>query len=166
MADNYSDASKMLDKMRKLTESCNHRKQLLTEEGGVQIPEKAIAITDDAKFGDKVLTKQKEHFRSAVDSGVEFSRPNAEKPSESPLIYMPDTGNIVFSGIIPSLGNLKWQFVLKNNTGNGCFVWSDELILNKDNLKTLNKLHGYYENWKSEWQNSAEELEQLKNLEK
>jgi hypothetical protein len=166
MLDNYSDASKMLTKMRKLTESCKRQKTLLNEEGGVQIPEKAIAITDDPKFGEKVLTKQKEHFRSAVDSGVEFSRPDDNNPSESPLIYMPSTGNIVFSGTIPSLGNLKWQFVLKNNTGNGCFVWSDELILNKDNLRTLSKLHGYYENWKSEWQNSAEELEQLKNLEK
>ena len=77
---------------------------------------------------------------------------------------MPDTNNIIFSGTIPSLGNLKWQFVLKNNTGNGCFVWADELILNKDNLKTLSKLQGYYENWKAEWQNSANELEQLGNL--
>ena len=50
MLDNYSDASKMLDKMRKLTESCKRQKTLLTEEGGVQIPEKAIAITEDPKF--------------------------------------------------------------------------------------------------------------------
>ena len=93
----------MLDKMRKLTESCKRQKTLLTEEGGVQIPEKAIAITDDPKFGEKVLSKQKEHFRSAVESGVEFSRPDDNNPSESPLIYMPETGNIVFSGTIPSL---------------------------------------------------------------
>ena len=104
---------------------------------GEQMPEKAIAITDDPKFGEKFYwTKQKEHFRSAVDNGVEFSRPDENNPEESPLIYMPDTNNIIFSGTIPSLGNLKWQFVLKNNTGNGCFVWADELILNKDNLKT------------------------------
>ena len=164
MSKNYIDANNILNKMRQLSENVNSNKKLLKEEGGEQMPEKAIAITDDPKFGEKVLTKQKEHFRSAVDNGVEFSRPDENNPDESPLIYMPDTNNIIFSGTIPSLGNLKWQFVLKNNTGNGCFVWADDLILNKDNLKTLSKLQGYYENWKAEWQNSANELEQLGNL--
>lgn len=165
MSKTYSDAKNILNIIRSINESKNTNKRLLTEEGGEQMPEKAIAITDDPKFGEKVLTKQKEHFRSAVDNGVEFSKPNDDNPEESPLIYMPNTGNIIFSGTIPSLGNLKWQFVLKNNTGNGCFIWADELILNKDNLKTLSKLNGYYENWKAEWQNSANELEQLNNLE-
>lgn len=165
MSKTYSDAKNILNIIRSINESKNTNKRLLTEDGGEQMPEKAIAITDDPKFGEKVLTKQKEHFRSAVDNGVEFSKPNDDNPEESPLIYMPNTGNIIFSGTIPSLGNLKWQFVLKNNTGNGCFIWADELILNKDNLKTLSKLNGYYENWKAEWQNSANELEQLNNLE-
>lgn len=165
MSKTYSDAKNILNIIRSINENKNTNKHLLTEEGGEQMPEKAIAITDDPKFGEKVLTKQKEHFRSAVDNGVEFSKPNDDNPEESPLIYMPNTGNIIFSGTIPSLGNLKWQFVLKNNTGNGCFIWADELILNKDNLKTLSKLNGYYENWKAEWQNSANELEQLNNLE-
>ena len=165
MSKTYSDAKNILNIIRNINENKNTNKRLLTEEGGEQMPEKAIAITDDPKFGEKVLTKQKEHFRSAVDNGVEFSKPNDDNPEESPLIYMPNTGNIIFSGTIPSLGNLKWQFVLKNNTGNGCFIWADELILNKDNLKTLSKLNGYYENWKAEWQNSANELEQLNNLE-
>lgn len=165
MSKTYSDAKNILNIIRSINENKNTNRRLLTEEGGEQMPEKAIAITDDPKFGEKVLTKQKEHFRSAVDNGVEFSKPNNDNPEESPLIYMPNTGNIIFSGTIPSLGNLKWQFVLKNNTGNGCFIWADELILNKDNLKTLSKLNGYYENWKAEWQNSANELEQLNNLE-
>ena len=167
MKNTYSETTNILNKMRALQEGISKvsPKKMLKESGGEQEAEKAIAITDDPKFGEKVLSKQKEHFRSAVDNGVEFSKPDDENPSESPLIYMPDTGNIVFSGTIPSLGNLKWQFVLKNNTGNGCFLWADELILNKDNLKTLSKLHGYYENWKAEWQNSANELEQLRNLE-
>ena len=165
MSKNYIDASNILDIIRNLNESKGTTKKLLKEEGGVQKSEKAIAITDDPKFGEKVLSKQKEHFRSAVDNGVKFAASDSENPESSPLIYMPDTDNIVFSGTIPSLGNLKWQFVLENNTGNGCFIWADEMILNKDNLKVLSKLYGYYENWKSEWQNSANELEQLKNVE-
>ena len=112
MSKTYSDAKNILNIIRSINENKNTNKRLLTEEGGEQMPEKAIAITDDPKFGEKVLTKQKEHFRSAVDNGVEFSKPNDDNPEESPLIYMPNTGNIIFSGTIPSLGNLKWQFVL------------------------------------------------------
>lgn len=161
----YSTMSNMLEKIRHLkkqvlTEDIS-KKTLLTEE-----TEKCIAITDDPKFGENVLTKQKEHIRSAVDSGIEFSKTDNENISNNPLIYMPGSNNIIFSGTIPSLSNLKWQFVLKNNTGNGCFIWADELILNKDNIKTLSKLQGYYENWKAEWQNSASELEQLSNSNK
>lgn len=164
----YSTMSNMLDKIRHLKKQVltedTSKKTFLTEE--TEKTEKCIAITDDSKFGDNVLTKQKEHIRSAVDSGIEFSKTDNENISNNPLIYMPGSNNIIFSGTIPSLSNLKWQFVLKNNTGNGCFIWADELILNKDNIKTLSKLQGYYENWKAEWQNSASELEQLSNSNK
>ena len=80
MSKTYSDAKNILNIIRSINESKNTNKRLLTEEGGEQMPEKAIAITDDPKFGEKVLTKQKEHFRSAVDNGVEFSKPNDDNP--------------------------------------------------------------------------------------
>ena len=59
---------------------------------------------------------------------------------------------------------MKWQFVLKNNTGDGCFVWTDGMILNKENLMILNKLQGFQKNWCEQWRQSAKELEQLNNL--
>lgn len=122
---------------------------------------KAIAITDDPRFGQGVLTSQKEQFRSSVESGAQFSEPSEEDVSESPLIYMPETGNLVFGGIIPCLNNMKWQFVLKTNTGNGCFVWADGLILNKENMQILNKLYGFYLNWRDSWNSEAGDLEKM-----
>ena len=80
---------------------------------------------------------------------------------ESPLIFMPEDNNLVFSGTIPSLNNLKWQFKLRTNTGDGCFIWSDGLIINEKNLKTLNKLQGFYENWKNDWQAESGDLERM-----
>lgn len=160
----YSAACDILDKIRGLNENKTNNKKLLNEGAGEQGAGNAIAITDDPKFGDNVLTNQINQFLSSVDSGAQFSKANSENPADSPLIYMPGTGNMVFSGTIPSLNNLKWQFVLKNNTGDGCFMWADGLILNKENLMTLNKLMGFYTNWKNQWQQSAKELEQLEKL--
>ena len=122
---------------------------------------KAIAITDDPRFGQGVLSSQKEQFRSYVESGAQFSEPSDENVADSPLIYMPETGNLVFGGIIPCLNNLKWQFVLKTNTGNGCFVWTDGLILNKENMQILNKLFGFYLNWRDSWNSESADLERI-----
>jgi hypothetical protein len=133
---------------------------LLKEE--TEVNQDAIAITNDPKFGQEVLKNQIDEFKSTVDGGAQFSTENAGSPAESPLIYMPSNGNLVFSGTIPSLNNLKWQFSLKDSDGTGLFIWSEEgLRLNKENLATLNKLHGHYQNWKSQWEQSSGMLETL-----
>jgi hypothetical protein len=135
-----------------------NNKNLLKEETNNQ---NSISITNDAKFGQNVLKNQIEEFRSVVDGGAQFS--NEKNNSESsPLVYIPSTGNLVFSGTIPSLNNLKWQFSLKDSDGTGLFIWVDGLRLNKENIQTLNKLYGHYQNWKSQWEQSAGMLENLK----
>ena len=121
----------------------------------------AIAITDDPRFGEAVLSNQIEQFRSSVESGAQFNKPEQGKVEEAPLIYMPSTGNLVFSGVIPCLNNLKWQFVLKTNTGNGCFIWSDGLILSDENMRILQKLYGFYINWRDSWNTESRDLEML-----
>lgn len=121
----------------------------------------AIAITNDPKFGQEVLKNQIEEFKSTVDGGAQFANENTNNPTESPLVYMPSTGNLVFSGTIPSLNNLKWQFSLKDSDGAGLFIWSEGLRLNKENLQTLNKLHGHYLNWKNQWEQSGSMLDNL-----
>ena len=132
-------------------------KQLIKDD----VQQTAIAITNDPKFGQEVLKNQIDEFRSAVDGGAQFSKENSTNPSESPLVYIPDTGNLVFSGIIPSLNNLKWQFSLKDSDGSGLFIWSEGLRLNKENLQILNKLHGHYLNWKNQWEQSGGMLENI-----
>ena len=148
----------VLEKVRKLQENNNIEKNLLKEE-----TEKieSIAITDEPKFGQNVLTTQIQQFRSSVESGAQFSKVDTNNVSECPLIYIPKTGNLVFSGTIPCLNNMKWQFVLKTSTGNGCFLWADGLILNKDNMQILNKLYGFYLNWREDWQMESADLERM-----
>lgn len=153
----------ILNKIRNIQEDYASKKVLKEEKEDKDKKQGAIAITDEPIFGQNALTSQIEQFRASVESGAQFSNANPEKPSDSPLIYLPDTGNLVFSGVIPCLNNLKWQFVLKTSTGNGCFIWSDGMIVNKDNLQIINKLYGFYENWKNEWNSESADLEKMMN---
>ena len=121
----------------------------------------AIAITNDPKFGQEVLKNQIEEFKSTVDGGAQFASDNASNPTESPLVYIPSSGNLVFSGTIPSLNNLKWQFSLKDSDGTGLFIWVEGLRMTKENIQKLNKLYGHYLNWKTQWEQSGSMLENL-----
>ena len=139
----------------------NSNRLLLEETENEKSNSSSIAITDEPKFGQNALTNQIQQFRSSVESGAQFNKVNPNNVSECPLIYMPETGNLVFSGVIPCLNNLKWQVVLKTSTGNGCFVWADGLILNKDNMQILNKLFGFYQNWREQWNSESADLERM-----
>lgn len=153
----------MLNTIRRINESAERKpqKQLLREED--EKTGKAIAITDDPRFGQNVLTNQIQAFRTSVEGGAQFSKPEDEDVASSPLIYLPKDGNLIFSGVIPCLNNLKFQFVLKTSTGNGCFTWCDGLILTKENMQILNKLYGYYLNWRDSWVMESSDLEALAN---
>ena len=159
--DNLNDIREILGTIRSLQESITScpTKQMLKEEA--ERKNDAIAITDEPKFGQNVLTSQIQQFKSSVESGAQFSKVDPNDVSSCPLIYMPSTGNLIFSGVIPCLNNMKWQFVLKTSTGNGCFLWADGLILNKENLQILNKLYGFYCNWKEQWNSEAADLEKM-----
>ena len=121
----------------------------------------SIAITNDPKFGQEVLKNQIDEFRSAVDGGAQFAKENDNSPSDSPLVYIPSSGNLIFSGTIPSLNNLKWQFSLKDSDGTGLFIWVEGLRMTKENIQKLNKLYGHYLNWKTQWEQSGSMLENL-----
>ena len=154
----------MLNTIRRINESAEQqpRKTLLREEKETDTSN-AIAITDDPRFGQNVLTNQIQAFRTSVEGGAQFSKPEDEDVASSPLIYLPKDGNLVFSGVIPCLNNMKFQFVLKTSTGNGCFTWCDGLILTKENMQILNKLYGFYENWRNQWNSESADLEKIAN---
>ena len=114
-------------------------------------------------FGQNTLTNQIQQFRTSVESGAQFSKPDVNNVSESPLIYMPNENNLIFSGVIPCLNNLKFQFKLRTNTGDGCFLTTNGLLLNDKNLEILNKLYGFYQNWKEQWNMESSTLEQMAN---
>ena len=112
----------MLDKIRKIEESSIHNKSLLKEENEKQQAVDGIAITDDPMFGQNTLTNQIQQFRVSVESGAQFSKPDPNNVSESPLIFMPNENNLIFSGVIPCLNNLKFQFTRTWKSLTSCMV--------------------------------------------
>ena len=146
---------------RNMLDAIRTKSQIIKEDTNQLENQDAIAITNDPKFGQDVLKNQIEEFKASVDGGAQFAKENANSPSNSPLVYMPSTGNLVFSGTIPALNNLKWQFSLRDSDGTGLFIWSEGLRLNKENLQVLSKLYGHYQNWKKEWEASSGMLENL-----
>lgn len=164
----YIETSAMLESIRKMQSAAMNRntKSELLKEEKENDKKDAIAITNDPKFGQEVLKSQQDDFRSVVDGGVEFAAEDENDPESSPLIYIPSDGNLVFSGTIPSLNNLKWQFSLKDSDGLGLFIWADGFRLTKENIEILNKLQGHYLNWKDYWQKQGKVLDMIGNKNK
>lgn len=120
----------------------------------------AIPITDDPRFGQNVLTNQIENFRKTVNGGAKFAD-QSDDAEKNPLIFYPKSGNLVFSGSIPNISGLKFQFSL-NDVTNAPYIFVDGLALTDDVLTTLRKLSGFYKNWRDEWSASTDLLDRLK----
>ena len=48
------------------------------------------------------------------------------------------------------MNNLKFQFRYKDSSGQGCYIWAEGLQLTDDNVKKINKIQGFYKNWKDD----------------
>lgn len=120
----------------------------------------AIPITNDPRFGQNVLKNQIDAFKQSVCSGAKFASENSEDAESNPLVYYPKTGNLVFSGSIPSLSDLKFQFSL-NDVTNAPYIFVDGLALTEDVLLILNKLRGFYLNWREEFLTATDLLDTI-----
>ena len=123
--------------------------------------EDAIAITNSARFGTSVLQNQIDNFKKTVNGGAKFGDENESDPESNPLVYYPKSGNLVFSGSIPNLSGLKFQFSL-NDVTNAPYIFVDGLALTEDVITTLSKIRGFYENWRDEFLAASDLLDKLK----
>lgn len=155
----YDSDKEMLNKIRKMNESISKKRKMHINEAEDD-KATAIAITDDVKFGDHTLQNQIDSFRQAVNGSAKFAKANSEDPQSNPLVYFPNTGNIVLTGSIPTLSDLKFQFSL-NDVTNSPYIFVNGLALTEDVITTINKLRGYYLNWCDEWFAAGEMLEKL-----
>jgi hypothetical protein len=154
---NEYDITKDMISQIKLMSTIQNKKHYINEE---KENHDAIAITNDPKFGQNVLRNQIASFKQAVHGGAKFSEENNDNPKSNPLVFFPKTGNLVFSGSIPSLADLKFQFSLNDVTG-APYIFVEGLSLTEETITTLNKMKGFYENWKDEWFAAGDLLDKL-----
>ena len=135
------------------------QRRILNEEK--EEKEDAIAITNSPRFGSNVLQNQIDNFRKTVSGGAKFGDENEDDPESNPLVYYPKSGNLVFSGSIPNLSGLKFQFSL-NDVTNAPYIFVDGLALTEDVITVLNKIAGFYKNWRKEFEAATDLLDKLK----
>ena len=156
----YDIDKRLINHIKSLNEGKSLKKIYINESDGSK---SAIAITDDSKFGDNVLTNQIDAFRQAVNGSAKFAKENTEDAQSNPLVYFPNTGNLIFTGSIPSLSDLKFQFSLNDVTGSP-YIFVNGLALTEEVITTINKIRGYYLNWRQEWQVETDLLDSLKKM--
>lgn len=69
---------------------------------------------------------------------------------KTPMLYYPQDGDVVLSGEIGGLNNAKFQFRLKDPTGEGCFIWTEPIQLTESNINQLKIVYGVFKNWKTD----------------
>ncbi len=152
----YEDTKELLNILREsntkqmVDSAFNKRKKMLKEDKDSSSKKDFIAITNEPRFGTNVLQSQIDAFKNSVNPGAKFSDENSEDPENNPLIYLPKTGNLIFSGTIPNLNNLKFQFSLMDIT-DAPYIWANGLPLTSEVIETINKLNGFFQNWKEQW---------------
>ena len=159
--DNYDISRVMLESIRISGENSTKvkkQKSILKED---EKKMDSIAITNDPRFGQNVLQNQIDSFKQTVNNGARFAKENTEEAESNPLVFFPETGNLVFSGSIPNMSGLKFQYSLNDVTG-APYIFVDGLALTDDVIMTLNKMNGHYKNWRDEWLESGDLLDKLK----
>ena len=149
--DNYDISRVMLESIRISGENSTKvkkQKSILKED---EKKRDSIAITNDPRFGQNVLQNQIDSFKQTVNNGARFAKENTEEAESNPLVFFPETGNLVFSGSIPNMSGLKFQYSLNDVTG-APYIFVDGLALTDDVIMTLNKMNGHYKNWRAKRQ--------------
>jgi len=140
MSKEYNQIKNLVETIRKAQSSINennaqHGKSLLKEE-----EEKSDANSVPYSKQDTLYNNSVQPCKTVF--GADFSK------LDNCMLYYKDDGDVTLSGVVPSMNNAKFQFRYLEPSGNGLFIWLDNLQLSDDILNRLNKMHGVYKNWR------------------
>lgn len=133
MEKNYIDIKKTINAFRNIDKLQINK--LLNED--IEEKTDGVPYTMDDELMSSIIETTKTQF------GADFTG------FSNPMLYYPEDGDVVLSGKIPTLNDMRFQFRFKDQNG-GCYVWSSPLTLNKDTISTISRIFGVFENWKNE----------------
>ena len=149
--DNFLTRSKIL-----MEEAVQENKKKILTEAEEDVDDEhqdSFEITKDTpQFGD-VRTSQESAIRKAINDNVKFA--------DKALKYYPKADDMTLDGKIPSL-NLSFQFRYNDPSGDGVYVWTDEMQLTDTNARTIGKIRDAFSNWKDSITQDGDLMEKLK----
>lgn len=131
----YDSTKAIMDAFRKAVKNnINENK----EETISKSSEEGVPYTAQDELMTNILETCRKQF------GADFSN------IKTPMLYYPSDGDVVLSGVISGLNESKFQFRLKDPTGEGCFIWCNPMQLTENNLRQIKIIYGVFKNWKND----------------
>ncbi len=163
MKNNYDETLKTFESFRegieRVCEKHNRRQNLINES-------KEDDDVDEKDDDKSVPYTMQDTLMSSITSTAKTQFGASFSGLKNPMLYYPENGDVTLSGNIPGMGgDVKFQFRYKDASGNGCFIWSNYLVLSDDTLNTLKKINGVYKNWKQSL-STAEDIKPMNYKEK
>lgn len=139
---NYDELTELFEQYRKAIEDSEKDEEgtLITESEGPNPENRSDGVPYNTQ--DELMSSSLETCRRQF--GADFSN------FKTPMLYYPQDGDVVLSGEISSLNNAKFQFRLKDPSGDGCYVWTEPIQLTENNINQLRIIYGVYKNWKND----------------
>ena len=114
MEKNYIDIKKSINAIHKINRDFIYN--VLLQEGVEEKTGESVPYTTNDELMSSIMETAKAQF------GADFNG------FTNPMLYYPEDGDVVLSGKIPTLNDMKFQFRFKDQNG-GCYIWSSPLTL-------------------------------------
>lgn len=112
---------------------------------------KEFVITKNTpNFGD-IRVSQEEELRKTIGESIELA--------DNALVFkiVNGTNDMILSGKITS-PNIVFEFRYSDPSGDGCYIWVQELQLTDANERTIGKIRDAFEIWKSKIRDNSGDL--------
>lgn len=144
----YIDIRESIDSFRNVGKVLLEFNERETQHDGKDKEADAVPYTMQDELMANITQTAKTQF------GADFSQ------SDTPMLYYPEDGDVVLSGVIGDMNNAKFQFRYKDSSGNGCYIWTEPLQLTDETIRKLSIINGVYKNWKNDLA-SAEDIKPM-----
>lgn len=136
-----------MDDIRKILNTVRNRSLLKENKESNEF----VITKTTPQFGD-IRASQEEELIKTLGENVELD--------DKALVYKRDIKDLILIGKITSLG-VQFQFRYNDPSGDGCYIWSQELQLTDTNLRTVGKIRDAFLNWRSNLLQNGDLMEKL-----
>lgn len=147
----YTEISKTINNLRNQSRMLLEDSSNATQAPAYSEPTTTDGNDDNGNNGDAVpYTNQDEIMTNIIETAKQQFGANFSNSSPAPMLYYPKDGDVVLSGEIGDMNNAKFQFRLKDSSGNGCYIFANPVQLTADTIRKLSVVHGVFKNWQNE----------------